>query len=86
MYIKHNQYGNNSVPLILLLLTDTIRTPTSTDHMETQKAKTNLLLVFKNLPRMMSSSNTRIVEIISQEINNNQYLIVKIGAITNSSH
>ena len=85
--MKHKRYENNSIPLILLLLTDTIRTPTSTDHMETQKAKTNLLLLFKNLPsRMMSSSNTRILEIISQEINNNQYLIVKIGAITNSSH
>ena len=79
-----DEYGSH--PLILLLLTDTIKTRTGMDHMETQKAKTNLLLVFKNLPRMMSSSNTRIVEIISQEINNNQYLIVKIGAITNSSH
>jgi len=76
--MKHKRYENNSIPLILLLLTDTIRTRTSMDHMETQKAKTNLLLLFKNLPR--------ILEIISQEINNNQYLIVKIGAITNSSH
>jgi len=85
--MKHKRYENNSIPLILLLLTDTIRTRTSTDHMETQKAKTNLLLLFKNLPsRMMSSSNTRILEIISQEINNNQYLIVKLSAITNSSH
>jgi len=80
-----DEYGSH--PLILLLLTDTIKTRTGMDHMETQKAKTNLLLLFKNLPsRMMSSSNTRILEIISQEINNNQYLIVKIGAITNSSH
>jgi hypothetical protein len=60
--------NHNSIPLILLLATDNIRTPRTADRRGNSNVKTNLILLLKNVPNWtMSSRKTHVLKIISLE-------------------